>query len=238
MIEFFSGVAATLFVDLLRAMVKHRRRLRLLCATRIKRNELVRVSAAYLFRIMVDGKYLLIRGKRIQSQYQPVGGVYKRFDSSSELFDKLGVTRDNSLKHVADDADDIRVRLPRKNLLEFVDWFDGRTGREVDVRREFYEELAPLGVLSETDLEAFNPEFIRTCDRKMSYSKHFAINELLLHDVYEVKLSDDSKRLVREYAESNPGGSLVLVDREDIDKETCFSNGAHHAIAATAGKTV
>nr|WP_241158244.1 hypothetical protein [Adlercreutzia sp. ZJ138] len=35
------------------------------------------MSAAYLFRIKVGGKYLLIRGNRIKDQYQPVGGVYK-----------------------------------------------------------------------------------------------------------------------------------------------------------------
>ena len=86
-----SGVIGTALFELLRVLAKNRDRLRLLGATCAKRDDPIRVSAAYLFRIMVDGRYLLIKGKRIQSQYQPVGGVYKRFDGSAELFNKLGV---------------------------------------------------------------------------------------------------------------------------------------------------
>ena len=41
----------------IRIAVENRRRLRLLGATYVKRNESVRVSAAYLFRIVVRGKY-------------------------------------------------------------------------------------------------------------------------------------------------------------------------------------
>lgn len=40
------------------------------------KNEEIRVSAAYLFRIKIENKYLLVKGNKI-SQYQPIGGVYK-----------------------------------------------------------------------------------------------------------------------------------------------------------------
>ena len=39
-----------------------------------------RISYAYLFRIKIENKYLLIKGKRIE-QYQPVGGVFKYYNS-------------------------------------------------------------------------------------------------------------------------------------------------------------
>lgn len=40
----------------------------------------LRLSTAYLFRIKDENKYVLIKGNRIE-QYQPVGGVYKYYDS-------------------------------------------------------------------------------------------------------------------------------------------------------------
>ena len=237
-IAVFSNLIAAGIGYAIRIAVENRRRLRLLCATRVKRDEPVRVSAAYLFRIMVAGKYLLVRGGRIKDQYQPVGGVYKSFPSSKDTFDALSVCSDNSLQSSATDADDLRVRLPRKNLLRFVDWFDGRTGREVDLYREFREELEPLGVLGSDDRAAFNPSFVRSCDRKLTFSKQLSMNELLIHDVYEVELTETSENAVLEYAKAHPGGELVLVDAEDISRGSFNTQGNFFNIAPTAEKVM
>ncbi len=43
----------------------------------IKDNTIIRVSFAYLFRIKVGNRYLLIKNERGTGKYQPVGGVYK-----------------------------------------------------------------------------------------------------------------------------------------------------------------
>ena len=166
-----TSLAATFIVFLVKKIIENRRRLALLCNASVHRNEVVRVSAAYLFRIVVDGRYLLIRGGRIRSQYQPVGGVYKYFPSSKAKLDSLGARADCALNTHLTDSDDLRLRLPGKNLLKFLDWFDGRTGREVETMREFREELVEPGYLADKAVKCFNPEFIRMCDRKMSYSK-------------------------------------------------------------------
>ena len=42
---------------------------------------MVRISFAYLFRIKIDGKYLLVRNTRGTEKFQPVGGVYKLFEN-------------------------------------------------------------------------------------------------------------------------------------------------------------
>ena len=43
----------------------------------IKPTDQIRISFAYLFRIKVDGKYLLVRNGRNFDKFQPVGGAYK-----------------------------------------------------------------------------------------------------------------------------------------------------------------
>lgn len=40
-------------------------------------NATIRISSAYLYRIKVADKYLLVKNERGTGKYQPVGGVYK-----------------------------------------------------------------------------------------------------------------------------------------------------------------
>src|SRR5690606_39015914 len=48
-----------------------------------RRNDKTYVSLSYLFCIKLKGenKYLMVRGGKIKHQYQPVGGVYKKYPS-------------------------------------------------------------------------------------------------------------------------------------------------------------
>lgn len=47
----------------------------------IKDDTLIRISFAYLYRIKVGDKYMLVQNSRNTKKYQPVGGVYKLLDS-------------------------------------------------------------------------------------------------------------------------------------------------------------
>lgn len=49
----------------------------------IKKDTPIRISFAYLFRIMIDGKYFLIKNARGTGKFQPVGGVYKMYDAEA-----------------------------------------------------------------------------------------------------------------------------------------------------------
>ena len=53
-----------------------------------KRTDYIRFSIAYLYRIQIEDKYLLIKSNRIKDFYQPVGGAYKYFANASDLFIK------------------------------------------------------------------------------------------------------------------------------------------------------
>ena len=67
------------------AIIFHNRlRMKILLQSLLRWNKKIRLSCAYLFQIKQDGKYLLIKGNRIE-QYQPVGGVYKYYNSFNEV---------------------------------------------------------------------------------------------------------------------------------------------------------
>ncbi|MFR7650579.1 MAG: hypothetical protein ACLUYK_04905, partial [Eggerthella lenta] len=72
-----------------RLLKENRRRLALLGTSITKQKKRIRISAAYLFRIKIDERYLLILGGNID-QYQPVGGVYKFFPSAKIIREELG----------------------------------------------------------------------------------------------------------------------------------------------------
>ena len=58
-------------------IIENRKRCGVLKTLIIKRNQPVRVTVAYLFRIEVNGKYALIkRNKEDNKRFQPVGGWY------------------------------------------------------------------------------------------------------------------------------------------------------------------
>lgn len=135
----------------------NRRRLMLCGLTRINPDEMVRISAAYLFRIRIGGKFLLIRGNRIRDQYQPVGGVFQYFAGAEPGFREMGCNPDDRMKSSSSDPRDLRVILPRKNVLKFLDWFDSRKDREITTLREFYEELVKPEFLPESCALNFNP---------------------------------------------------------------------------------
>lgn len=65
-------------------------------ASTIYRYRHIRVSAAYIFKINIDGKYLLVKGRNID-QLQPVGGVYKRLPDSSKFFQDLEILDDKRI---------------------------------------------------------------------------------------------------------------------------------------------
>lgn len=87
-------------------------------ATTIYRNRHIRISAAYLFKINIDGKYLLVKGRNI-NQLQPVGGVYKRLPDSSTLFQNLEILDDKCIPICDTTRQDLRIRVKGKHLANF-----------------------------------------------------------------------------------------------------------------------
>lgn len=146
----------------------------------------IRISFAYLYRIKVTDKYLLVKNERGTGKYQPVGGVYKLKENEKiELKNRYHVQDDNKVSIDNSSRDDYRLRLENKYLRKFVRHFNRKAERErVDnLCREFNEELVKTGIVNWSQIT------YRFCGRHMTelkFGDHFQIYELLLADVVEL----------------------------------------------------
>ena len=66
----------------------------------IKDDTIIRISFAYLYRIKIGDKYLLVKNERGTGKDQPVGGVYKLFGNEKiELKNRYKVKDDNKISY-------------------------------------------------------------------------------------------------------------------------------------------
>lgn len=152
----------------------------------ISNETIIRISFAYLYRIKVGNKYLLVKNERGTGKYQPVGGVYKLKENEKiELKNLYCVKDDNKVSIDESSRNDYRLRIESKYLRKFVKRFDKKAERErVDnLSREFMEELIEKRIVN------WNQITYRFCGRHMTelhFGDHFQIYELLLADIVEL----------------------------------------------------
>ena len=171
----------------------------------IEDETIIRISFAYLYRIKIGNKYLLVKNERGTGKYQPVGGVYKLLGTEKlELRNRYQVKDDNKIPIDESSRDDYRLRLDNKYLRNFVKRFDGKAEREqiYNLGREFREELIEKGIIS------WNQITYRFCGRHMTdlhLSNHFQCYELLFADIVEListpEQESDLKRLVKHQSD-------------------------------------
>lgn len=149
-------------------------------------NTYIRVSVAYLFKIYVDGRYLLVRSRNVPGQFQPVGGVYKRLRDSVEKLNQLEVLDDKQIPICDTTRLDLRVRVKGKHLAAFIKWFESKEDREISHWREFCEELVQPKVLSSEVFPHVNYRFLHQNPYYLHYSEHYGCQEMLVHEVYEL----------------------------------------------------
>ncbi len=191
----------------------------------IKRDTTIRISFSYLFRIMIDGHYLLVKNPRTY-KYQPVGGVYK-FDKNekNELKNLFHIQEDDRIKHTQSSKNDYRLKLQNKHLRRFVRRFDSKKAQRENIfnlSREFKEELVKPGILNWKRIS------YRICGRHFAgvkYSEHFQIYELLLADIVEIVPSDDQEKELRALTEKKDDRYMIATEKQieslgvDFDKE-------------------
>lgn len=161
------------------------------------RNSPVRVTIAYMFRIQVNGKYVLIkRHKKDRHGYQPIGGVYKYFrEENRELFDNLGIEPCNFVPRDEDTEDDLRIVVnKRKNLRKFLKWFESRKNRELDPYREFYEELIAPGHLPEELFRHIKYTYVGKHIEGVLKSPVFPVDEVRYAEIFELRMENDAQR--------------------------------------------
>lgn len=191
------GLLIAWLVETLIFLISNWKRWRLYKTKIWKRNQPVRVTIAYLFRIEINGSYILIkRHKKDRVGYQPIGGAFKYFkDETRECFNELGVEPCNHVARDEDTDQDLRVQVrERKKLIEFLKWVESRKNREVDPWREFYEELVEPGLLPEEHFKHIKYVFIGKHEEGIIKSPVFSIDEFRYAEIYELKPENDYQR--------------------------------------------
>lgn len=189
----------------------------------------IRFSIAYLYKIKIDDKYLLIKGGRID-QFQPVGGVYKVYDSFKAIERDLDIRFENEAGFYEDG--DLRFYVKGKNINKVLKWFNSRKNREISAYREFYEEIIKNNILPEKVLQDIKIEFLKQIKPKMTYSKHFKKNEILIFDIFEIYLSNEYQDMIQEYSDKQSNDLIILTNLDDIEKECTLINGKSRKIGA------
>lgn len=185
------------------------------------RNQDLYLSFSCLYKIEVEGKYLLVRGHRLKDRYQPVGGVYKFYPAARDFLNSIHFQPDTMVGNI-NDTDDLRIRIKGKNLLKFMDWFLSEKNRECDPKREFYEELICSGMLPEEPFRHLQYHKVDVHNKGVTKSIiPNRIPEVIYADIFEVILNEEQKDLVKAAVNSYPT-ELCLATPDEM-RSRCYN---------------
>lgn len=194
-------------------------KIRLYISILFKRADFIRFSIAYLYRIQIEDKYLLVRSNRIKDFFQPVGGAYKYFENAVDTFSKLGIRKDDKIKVDEKSDGDLRLQVPKKNVIKFLHWLVKNENREINCNREFYEELVATNILSKNNFPYVQYRKINEYSTGLKYSKHFQCWEILNFDIVEPVLNEAQKKELKELYTKGNSENYVWVDAISIEND-------------------
>ncbi len=160
------------------------------------RNQNVRISAAYIFRIKVDGRYLLVKGARFP-HFQPVGGVFKVSPKGQAFLEGIDAQDDDLIPLDQTSEADLRVRIKGAKLPQFYDWFESRSGREDAPWREFQEELLSTSLVPPGAFPFIFHEYHGRIVDKIRFSQYANSLEIIIADVYELLPTREQEETLR-----------------------------------------
>jgi hypothetical protein len=162
----------------------------------LHRNKEIRLSLAYVFRIKVNGQYLLIKSRN-RNYFQPVGGVYKTLPSSKAIFDKLQVRSDRIIETDHGIAKgDLRIYVPGRNVMEFLDWYHSKEDREISPWREFCEELISPGYLPWKEFRYIDYQFKGTVSTPI-FKLDSGDMGMFMYDVFDLLPNDEQLPILK-----------------------------------------
>lgn len=208
-------------IELATKMWEIRKIIKLYIQTHIfRRNEPIRISIAYLFKIVIDGKYLLVRNHRDQPGFQPVGGVYKFLPNENrELFAELGITPCNKMGFDDQNRNDLRLNMKhRSKLYKFLKWFDTKKNRELDPWREFFEELIADNIIDQTYFPYIQYNYCKPIYTGVRASEHFPGDEFIYADIIELKIENSKQENELRRLLNTTNDKYIFVTIDEINK--------------------
>lgn len=224
MLKAAAGLGIGLFISICHWITSNFKLIRFWVLTHLpwSLNRPIRVTVAYLIRIKVNGRYLLVPNSREIPGYQPVGGVFKFLQRENfDLFNQLGLTDDCSMPSDEISEHDLRLKMKqRKNLLSFIRWFKKRKDRELDPWREFYEELIKTEIISLRNFPHIQYKFVREVS-ELKYSIHHQILEYKHFEIYELQFASDAqKEEIKNLISSQSPKYLLATEGEIITRKS------------------
>lgn len=177
----------------------------------------IRLSISYLYRIKLNDEYFLIKGERIKNQYQPVGGVYKRYKSAEKFFKEINALDDDLFPIDKSSKDDLRIRIKGRYLLNFIKWFDSKSERETCQWREFYEELIQTNIINQKDFPYIFTNFIKQYVYGIKWSEYSQSKELLIAEIYE-PIFNDEQTLIFESLKCKENEKYCFMSENQINR--------------------
>ncbi|MDN3586085.1 hypothetical protein QWY86_05365 [Pedobacter aquatilis] len=150
------------------------------------RNQEVRLSISYLFRIQVKGKYLLVKNRK-GNYYQLVGGAYKALPSAKPLFARYKITPDRRFQTTGGiSKSDLRFMAPGKYVINMIDWFHSQKDRETSQWREFCEELLTTNILDKNLFRYIDYSYATTLMTPLKKAMGFDYQEILIYEIFDL----------------------------------------------------
>lgn len=184
----------------------------------------IRVSASYLFRIMIKDNYLLVKSER-RNSYQPIGGCYQYFQSADERFNELDVVPEKKSNGV-DSSMDIRLRVPEDSIDEFISWYKSGVDRELGYDREFEEEV--VNFLSDEDKDKFkkiDTYKIKDGEFDIFYDDEKDIDSLKPMDLIGVNLTNEQLEALTKLTEYGKDNFVLATEQDIINGYKDLDNG-------------
>jgi hypothetical protein len=183
------------------------------------RDENIRFSMSYQYRIKINDKYLLVKNSN-WGFYQHVGGKYKRLPITQKALHEFGARDDIKLPTVGLTRDDLAVFIPAKNAIKFIDWFNKRQEREISHWREFYEELieGKGSVLNQKNFPYVNYTYVSSVvtPLKRAAAPGWNCFEILQYDVLDLLPTSQQMQELNELQSKGDSDYLKWADHELI----------------------
>lgn len=177
-------------------------------------NKYVRISFAYLYRIKIKNKYMLIMGGRIK-KYQPIGGVYKFYDL--DYLQRIEFNEMDEMKSDGKNDKDLRGKIPANKLPKLIKWFNSQECREYDANREFNEELIHSEILDKDIFKNIEYKKLKTISSGIIKTPNYGL-EYKIFDIIELMLNETQKEYLEELMENNTNEEITFVSEEEIRK--------------------
>lgn len=172
--------------------------------------ETLYVSCAQLIRVRWRAKYLLVPNSR-WTQMQPPGGVVQLHGDGRAFLDKIRARQNAPYGSPDKDVNDLRLHVPGKNLIRFLDWYVHGESREACAAfREFSEELIDPEILPAALFDRPRLERAHTVLTGIRQSEYFKCPELLIHEFFDlVDLSQEQEAHLDQLQEAKSCGARV-----------------------------